>query len=1193
MVGLHAETLQTVDFSHNPLTALPIEVGNLQLLKELQKWEVGVGLLGNLVHMGIENTQLVAWPAQFETLIFLQSLRIGKNMLQELPVSICDHPKLTALDISSNMVAKLPLSVFYLPIKTLNLQHNQIPALPDKNDEATKPPPKLMRQFKSTMTDMDLSHNKVEELGNLMPMLIALKTLDVSFNMLRHISNEDFCQVTTLSSLNLSHNDLMELPADFGNCRLLTNLDVSHNKLIDLPVSMSLMRSLTLLDASNNKLLEFSGKISAMLSNLEVLHLQHNALSKLPVSLFSCNKIHSLDFSFNEITHLQASVGKLTALTFLNASHNAIQLMPEEISGAINLVELNFSYNQLAFIPESIVGLTKLTRLYLDHNSLTENPLFLRSLPLLRGWNLSWNRIPGNYTDPRSIDKGYNALTDPLPLQSLQQLIHQGWDRLNLLLTEPNSYRPLIITQVGHAEASMLGKELAHAQHKRETMHQKIRMTIVEVNKWEKQLGHFLSGLKFRPNLSINMNSATANSGNNSVINNKQIDPRDVSDEEIDRISTVGLIALERRRCQLQYALLYRKIMQSSMMMPEMLELVLYEAEPSVPTSGTASKVSMKPAASVAGSTTQRTTPRLSSASTVGVDGVPDASVIETLNLGLEYQRPIDIFEQSIRELSVLAILDWAQVQLRTAKYKQTQKQLKQDQEQQEQNQLANKEMLEAAFGEKIPQGTSGKSGKQPAYNPAKKQAHSNIDELLANVSSLRGLAVDKKLIVNTYTLPRILHYPMLGMETSPLSICSLHAYIGLGMTLMMRADKIAQAIRVVERRGEVKVSALNVAQRFGEDYLDLLEDVSGGLTNRIKAQTKIAATGINATKETKKTARARLAQQANVNLEIADDGSVSSTGNSSIHSHATHNTHNTHNTHGMDGHGGGKKAKERKAPIDDDEIINAPIPTHTARNCVNYLLKLRMHILIWASKVLDSAAETLSMCGWDNAFMASYINNSKIGEAVGLEARGLRSYAVDVFYLRGRAFQGLDMLSQALSDLKTAKKLAPRHRQVTIELVKNCLASGDYVMAKNYLMGVIRTDCESLHADKQDDVLFVFRHNKELGLLLMYCHVYIDNMHACGVNSQAQQKAYSILDNGLLQRPAEILCPELKYGRRKNYDRQCERFVEGHTEFARHMEIEESRDALEKGIGKMFTKYQQIISDTRLELDEVGFLTK
>ena len=40
-------------------------------------------------------------------------------------------------------------------------------------------------------------------------------------------------------------------------------------------------------------------------------------------------------------------------------------------------------------------------------------------------------------------------------------------------------------------------------------------------------------------------------------------------------------------------------------------------------------------------------------------------------------------------------------------------------------------------------------------------------------------------------------------------------------------------------------------------------------------------------------------------------------------------------------------------------------------------------------------------------------------------------------------------------------------------------------------------------------------------------------------------------------------------------------------------MEIEESRDALEKGIGKMFTKYQQIISDTRLELDEVGFLTK
>ena len=62
------ENLEELDLSHNPLKTLPIEVGNLELLKETQKWEVGIGLLKSLRKLNIQGRDSLLSPTYLNTL---------------------------------------------------------------------------------------------------------------------------------------------------------------------------------------------------------------------------------------------------------------------------------------------------------------------------------------------------------------------------------------------------------------------------------------------------------------------------------------------------------------------------------------------------------------------------------------------------------------------------------------------------------------------------------------------------------------------------------------------------------------------------------------------------------------------------------------------------------------------------------------------------------------------------------------------------------------------------------------------------------------------------------------------------------------------------------------------------------------------------------------------------------------------
>ena len=68
------------------------------------------------------------------------------------------------------------------------------------------------------------------------------------------ISQENFATLAHLISLDLSNNQLTELPENFGQLVLLQRLDLYSNKLKALPLSFARLKQLKWLDLKNNDL---------------------------------------------------------------------------------------------------------------------------------------------------------------------------------------------------------------------------------------------------------------------------------------------------------------------------------------------------------------------------------------------------------------------------------------------------------------------------------------------------------------------------------------------------------------------------------------------------------------------------------------------------------------------------------------------------------------------------------------------------------------------------------------------------------------------------------------------------------------------------------------------------------------------------------------------------------------------------
>ncbi|KAH6836042.1 leucine-rich repeat transmembrane protein kinase family protein [Perilla frutescens var. hirtella] len=233
--------------------------------------------------------------------------------------------------------------------------------------------------------------------------------INISFNSFS-VSTSEFlpflCNISTLESLDVSHNQLSSIPEGFytgcGETSELKLLNFSGNELKGSLPSFNGFTVLENLDLSRNSL---SGEISQQLDGL--------------------GSLKSLDLSWNQFTgKIPTNLGKMNLLEEIVLSANSFrgEIPVEMITKYSNLRVIDLSANQLSgSIPRELGELTSLQTLLLSANHLSGGiPASLTNITTLRRFAANQNgfngTIPSGITSYLAfLDLSYNELTGTIP----------------------------------------------------------------------------------------------------------------------------------------------------------------------------------------------------------------------------------------------------------------------------------------------------------------------------------------------------------------------------------------------------------------------------------------------------------------------------------------------------------------------------------------------------------------------------------------------------------------------------------------------------------------------------------------------------------------------------------------------------------------------------------------------------------
>ncbi|XP_070532783.1 phospholipase A2 inhibitor-like isoform X1 [Ptychodera flava] len=219
-----------------------------------------------------------------------------------------------------------------------------------------------------------------------------------------------------IRQLDLSHNKIEDIGTIFnnhGDLPTLEVLDVSFNQLSSISVAnFSLTPALRQLHLHNNKISSIGQEEFFGLSSLLDLDLHNNALSTLEIGAFDgLTNLTTLNLDGNDIgTILPGAFGSLKQLKVLFMGNNQLANLSDiHFQGLLSIQNLSLENNKLTTIPSQIPSrFSKLNMINLKNNPLICDERI--------GWVIQWktsNVIEGTCASPDNLkSKSLSALTD-------------------------------------------------------------------------------------------------------------------------------------------------------------------------------------------------------------------------------------------------------------------------------------------------------------------------------------------------------------------------------------------------------------------------------------------------------------------------------------------------------------------------------------------------------------------------------------------------------------------------------------------------------------------------------------------------------------------------------------------------------------------------------------------------------------
>ncbi|ODV92425.1 hypothetical protein CANCADRAFT_86714 [Tortispora caseinolytica NRRL Y-17796] len=294
---------------------------------------------------------------------------------EEIDLTHCRIRSIKNLEIvNSEGVCRLP------QLKYLGLRQNLITSLNGIED------------LPLSIEELDLYDNLIRH-GGRVARLVNLKSLDLSFNKLKHIPSykddeesdgtvKGVIHLSKLENLYFVQNKISKIEHLFdpelrqaGKPQMadtLKNLELGGNRIRQIE-NLDGFTNLNQLWLGKNKITEFANLGSNLGATLKILSIQSNRITSLK-GLENLTELEELYISHNGLTNI-SSLENNKKLRIIDISNNMITKL-ENLSHLTELEELWASYNQLNSFKEvedQLGHLTKLETVYFEGNPLQTN----------------------------------------------------------------------------------------------------------------------------------------------------------------------------------------------------------------------------------------------------------------------------------------------------------------------------------------------------------------------------------------------------------------------------------------------------------------------------------------------------------------------------------------------------------------------------------------------------------------------------------------------------------------------------------------------------------------------------------------------------------------------------------------------------------------------------------------------------